>query len=331
MPRTSPDNYDVVVWLLNESAAPFVNSSTSTHSLGSAANLTNTVGTVETGQLSLFVQSCPYFPAFGNYPAGASATHNRLETAGGSGQDLTYPISVSGWFKVRAWLNNGDNYGFLIMKRYRNDTSWNSPYITMDMTVWNSTDGTWRAGVTTAKQTGTTGTVTGAPTPTMTDLNANFTGGLHPITNGDTFIVFNGANAGTYTVQSATTTTITMSGNFPSNQTSMVWSEGVLYNQLLMSPVDFPMTQGIWSHLGWTYDGVTLRAYINGVLAGSLAVSPASFIDMAGHGPWALGAAPEGASNKEEGAFSCCDIRIANTVRPLSYFQNVYREGVLAF
>lgn len=256
MPRVAPDNNDVIVWLLNESGTPFVNSSPSTFSRGAAANLTIQVGTVVTGQESLFQQSCPYFPSFGNYPPGASATHNRLETAGGLAQDVPSPLSISAWVKVRSYVNLGDNFGFMLMKRYLNDGSWNSPYVAMDWTMWNSADGTWRAGCTVA-------------------------------------------------------------GN---------------RNDLLVNATNYPMPLGVWSHVGWTYDGVILLVYLNGVLAASVSPTGApGQLDNSGHGPWAIGAAPESDGNKQEGAYSICDVRIANTIRPQSYFENIYRQGVLAF
>ncbi len=327
MPRVAPDSYDVVVWLLNESTTPFANTSTSAQSLGTAANLTNKVGTVETGQLSLFGQSCPYFPAFGNFPTGASSTHNRLETAGGAGQDLGPPISISGWIKVRSWYNLGDNYGFMFMKRYTNDTTWNAPYTVMDFTIWNTTDGTWRFGLTTAKAYGTGSVGTGGNV--LTDTTANFLGGFNPVSNGDSLVIHTGVSAGTYTVSSATATTITITTTFPNANPSAAYSVATTQNQPLVTHTDFPIPEGIWSHIGWTYDGHTLSAYLNGMLAGTFSVS--GILDNWNHGPWAFGAAPEGDGNKQEAAFSCCDFRIANTVRPLSYFQNIYRNGVLAF
>lgn len=50
-------------------------------------------------------------------------------------------------------------------------------------------------------------------------------------------------------------------------------------------------------------------------------------------GGWHIGAVPPylvtSSSNKEEGNYMISDIRIANVARPLSYFQEIYRVGVL--
>jgi hypothetical protein len=45
--------------------------------------------------------------------------------------------------------------------------------------------------------------------------------------------------------------------------------------------------------------------------------------------PGLLGAIPSGSGNPEESCMSFCDIRVANVVRPVSYFQNIYQNGVL--
>lgn len=92
-------------------------------------------------------------------------------------------------------------------------------------------------------------------------------------------------------------------------------------------PPEYTIPLNTWVHTGLTYDGTTQRAYINGVLVGSSSAS--GLINYGGHGPWFLGAIPSGSGNPEECASSVCDVRIANVVRPQSYFQNIYRQGIL--
>jgi len=84
--------------------------------------------------------------------------------------------------------------------------------------------------------------------------------------------------------------------------------------------------QGRWFHLGLTYDGATVNGYMDGTLYGT--ASTTGSINYSGHGPWFFGAIPSGSGNPEESSMSLCDFRIANVVRPLSYFQNVYNSGI---
>lgn len=83
-----------------------------------------------------------------------------------------------------------------------------------------------------------------------------------------------------------------------------------------------------WSHLGLVYDGATQKAYINGVLVGQ--TNATGSINYGNSGPWFLGAIPSGSGNPEESAISICDVRFANIARPQSYFQDIYRKGMLS-
>jgi hypothetical protein len=99
-------------------------------------------------------------------------------------------------------------------------------------------------------------------------------------------------------------------------------SASVTATQVLSFPI------GTWFHMGMTYDGTLLKAYINGNLIGSATNgSGPSNINYGSHGQWSFGSDPSGSSNPREPAMSVCDFRIANTIRPQSYFQNIYRLG----
>lgn len=153
MPRIAPDSADVVVWRLNEglSGPPFLNTSTSPNSMGSAMDLTTQTGTIVKDDVSVFLpDTCLRFPAFGSYPSGASATFNRLQTVTGTGVRVPAPLTVSGWVRVRSWANLGNNFGCIMRKNYRSDETWAAPFETLGFFVNNSANGVVRFEVTTA-------------------------------------------------------------------------------------------------------------------------------------------------------------------------------------
>ena len=95
------------------------------------------------------------------------------------------------------------------------------------------------------------------------------------------------------------------------------------------STANFQMRQSKWLHVGGTWDGTTLRMYINGSLANST-VPGGGAIDYgtAGNrGQWYAGAIP-GSSTVQGGPVIVQDLRIANVVRPQSYFANIYYNGL---
>lgn len=88
------------------------------------------------------------------------------------------------------------------------------------------------------------------------------------------------------------------------------------------------MTSGRWYHLGGTWDGTTLTLYLNGVLIGT-SVPGGGAIDYgtAARGQWYTGSIP-GSSTNQGGPFIIQDLRIANIVRPASYFANIWYKGM---
>jgi len=81
------------------------------------------------------------------------------------------------------------------------------------------------------------------------------------------------------------------------------------------------------SHIGVTYDGVTLKLYVNGTLTDSQ-LTPTAAIDYgAGTRKWAvLGDGSFDANNNYPGYM--WDVALSNIARPLSYFEAVYAAGV---
>lgn len=110
--------------------------------------------------------------------------------------------------------------------------------------------------------------------------------------------------------------------------------------QATFTVTDFPIPLGVWSHIGFTYDGSSIRLYLNGcqmiyysgtTQLNTVAAASLSYTDgVNGFGPWRVGAIQStGSSSKEEGNAQIQDVRVANVTRPLSYFQSVYGAGAL--
>lgn len=87
------------------------------------------------------------------------------------------------------------------------------------------------------------------------------------------------------------------------------------------------LPQGKWCHIGETWNGTTLTAYFNGSVHGTLTPGGGA-IDYGGtDGPWFAGAVPD-TGTTEGGTLMIQDIRVANVVRPQSYFANIYYNGL---
>lgn len=251
--RIAPDGYDIVVWRLDESAAPFVNSSTSVNSPGSSANLTVLGGSPLLQQPSPFAGSGTNSSV--QFSGNDSGTRN---TINGANTFIPQPpLTISMWCVLR---------------------------------TYNGPSGLTQHGL--SKQT-TTGVWSGTTFSSIT-LPQNEQYASKP-TFFDFSITF---NAGGNTVNASVTPDI----NVPLNQ---------------------------WCHVGLTYDGTNVDGYINGNWVSTASGGTFNAIYYSGTpGPWFIGAIPSGSGNPEEANMSYCDIRIANVIRPLSYFQQIYQAGV---
>lgn len=99
---------------------------------------------------------------------------------------------------------------------------------------------------------------------------------------------------------------------------------GVL--QSINSGSAYLIPQGKWSHIGGTWDGTTLKFYVNGSLANSSGFS-GSITYSGTPGQWYCGGIP-GTSTNQTGCAIFQDIRVANVARPASYFANIYYNGL---
>ncbi len=254
--RVAPDNNDIVVWKLDEAAAPFVNSSTSGSAPSHAvSDLSTLSGSPLLRQPSLFAasgtNSCVLF-------TGNQSGSPRNFISGANNFLPQPPVTVSMWYFLRAYNSSG---------------------LTQHGLTKQTTTGSW---------------------------------------SGSTFGSFDLAQSRQYVSQPTQFDFYLLTGG--------IGQAGG--NALIPNELTIPLHT--WSHIGMTYDGTTVLAYINGNNVGSGVASPTGNIFYSGTpGPWFIGAIPSGSGSPEESSASYCDIRVANVVRPQSYFANIYKNGIL--
>jgi Concanavalin A-like lectin/glucanases superfamily len=257
--RVAPDNNDIVVWKLDDSGAPFVNSSTSSSAPSHAISDLGTIsGTVILQQPSPFsasgTNSCVQFT--GNQNASPRNTIN------GANNFLPQPpITISCWLLIRAY-----------------DTS----SLTQHGLAKQVTTGVW---------------------------------------SGSTFASIDFAQNERYN-GSGIANTSRFDFSFTTNSSNSTGNAN--------TAADNTITLNLWHHLGVTYDGTNVLSYINGNQVGAAVTNPTGNIYYSGTpGPWFIGAIPAGSGSPEECNMAYCDVRIANIIRPQSYFQNIYVNGAL--
>lgn len=106
-----------------------------------------------------------------------------------------------------------------------------------------------------------------------------------------------------------------------------VTTAGVLRS--LSISFNYILPQSRWIHVGVTWDGTNLRAYLNGTLVGS-SVPGGGDIDYGSipRGLWYIGSVP-GSSTVNGPSMLVQDMRVANIARPQSYFANIYYNGFI--
>ena len=87
---------------------------------------------------------------------------------------------------------------------------------------------------------------------------------------------------------------------------------------------------GSWHHVGLTYDPSTgdLYAYHDGQQWGPTNVPGGGVIDYGTSGTWVVGGVRTTGAPAEHAAAQFEDVRIANVVRPASWFEDVWRRGL---
>lgn len=96
----------------------------------------------------------------------------------------------------------------------------------------------------------------------------------------------------------------------------------------LRTPTPYIIPLGRWTYLGGTWDGSSLKFYVNGTLVNSVTYTGTIDYNVLGNrGEWYVGGIP-GTSTNQTGSAIYQDIRVANVVRPQSYFQNIYYNGM---
>lgn len=101
-------------------------------------------------------------------------------------------------------------------------------------------------------------------------------------------------------------------------------SQGSGTLQSVNSGTNYLIQQGKWTHIGGTWDGTTLKFYVNGSLASSSGFSGTiDYNNPGSRGQWYCGGIP-GTTVNQTGCALFSDIRVANIARPASYFANIY-------
>jgi hypothetical protein len=104
---------------------------------------------------------------------------------------------------------------------------------------------------------------------------------------------------------------------------------GTLQTQL-RTPTAYVLPVGKWCHIGGTWDGATMKFYVNGSLVASSAYSGTiDYGTLGNRGQWYLGGIP-GTGTNQDSPIIVQDIRVANVVRPQSYFANIWYNGMFS-
>ena len=96
----------------------------------------------------------------------------------------------------------------------------------------------------------------------------------------------------------------------------------------LLMGTNYIIPQNSWAHVGCTWNGTTLTAYLNGTATGTLVPGGGGIDYGTVPGDWFIGSVPD-TGTLDSPSMIIQDLRVANVVRPQSYFQNIYKNGIL--
>lgn len=88
---------------------------------------------------------------------------------------------------------------------------------------------------------------------------------------------------------------------------------------------------GIWNHLGFTYDGFFLTLFCNGLRGPTSQISSPGFgaVDYnLGTGLWVFGGNRSSLAGLDRLSASISEFRVANIARPISYFEQMYASNL---
>lgn len=103
---------------------------------------------------------------------------------------------------------------------------------------------------------------------------------------------------------------------------------GGTLQSVLRTPAQWPIPARVWTHIGGTWNGTTMKFYINGTLVTSANYTGTiDYNSSSARGQWYVGGIPGNPANQTS-PIIVQDIRIANIERPQSYFANIYNKGM---
>lgn len=85
---------------------------------------------------------------------------------------------------------------------------------------------------------------------------------------------------------------------------------------------------GVWNHLGFTYDGTILKLFCNGLAGPTLVMSGAIDYNGINNQAWVFGGNIPTAAGLDRLSASISEFRVADIARPVSYFEQMYASNL---
>jgi len=158
--------------------------------------------------------------------------------------------------------------------------------------------------------------------PTGTSLTASIWVKLKALTTGANILNKEYRSDGSHT---APFNTFAIQQGATSGFWSVMVSIGSTAYTLTLNAEPYLLTTNEWLLLALTYDGTSLRAYLNGTLCGTL-VTPGGALDYGTNGPYGVMGFPNGTTVGSTGFANL--VRIEGVVRSAEYLLSYYKKGV---